>query len=181
MKIEVVKYPDELNVRRASSVRRGEPGCCMKDDPKQPPDAEEAALVDHIGADLWRAFRAYEKAMFERVAAKGFEDISLADSDVFVFVDSEGTPLNEIAKQRRVTKQSAHEQVHSLVKRGYLVMEQDPNDRRARIVRYTKKGNALVASLKSIKRGLHREVVEALGEKQTKKLRMMLAVVENLK
>jgi DNA-binding MarR family transcriptional regulator len=119
--------------------------------------------------------------MFERVNARGFRDVSLADSDVIVFISSEGAPLHEIAKLRGVTKQAVHEQIHGLVKRGYLIIEVDPEDRRARIVRYTNKGRALVESLKSIKRELHNEVANTLGEKQTMALRKTLRLVENLR
>lgn len=56
------------------------------------------AAVDHIGVDLWRAFRSYELAMFERVAARGFDDIVVADSDVLIHIAPSGTRMADIAK-----------------------------------------------------------------------------------
>ena len=140
--------------------------------------SKERHLVDHVGADLWRAFRAYEKAMFARVSESGFDDISLADSDILVLLEPEGIHLTELARRRRVTKQAAHEQVHSLVKRGYLALETDPDDRRARIVGYTRKGLNLTKALVDIKRQLHRKVADAIGADELRSLRQMLAVVE---
>lgn len=146
--------------------------------PKSEPAPKERHLIDHVGADLWRAFRAYEKAMFARVNASGFDDISLADSDILVLLEPEGIRLTELARRRQVTKQAAHEQVHSLVKRGYLALEADPDDRRARIVRYTRKGLSLTKALADIKRQLHRKVTDAIGADRLRALRETLAVVE---
>lgn len=145
---------------------------------EEPESADNAQLVDHIGTDLWRAFRTYEQAMFDRIAGNGFEDITLPDSDVLVHVGKKGIKLVEIARQRRVSKQSAHEQVHSLVKRGYLVLENDPQDRRARIVKHSKKGQALVTSLKQIKRDLHEEITSLIGPDQLSVLKAILAKIE---
>lgn len=101
--------------------------------------------------------------MYARVAKRGVEDISLPDSDVLVFIGAKGAQLVDIARRRRVSKQAVHEQVHSLVKRGYLTLATDPNDRRARIVRHSKKGRALVDALKTIKAELNETVVAAFG------------------
>ena len=146
--------------------------------PKSEPVPKERHLVDHVGEDLWRAFRAYEKAMFARVNASGFDDISLADSDILVLLEPEGIRLTELARRRQVTKQAAHEQVHSLVKRGYLALETDPEDRRARIVCYTRKGLNLTRALADIKRQLNRKVTDAIGADRLRVLRETLAVVE---
>lgn len=140
---------------------------------------DNSDLVDHIGADLWLSFRAYERAMFQRVSTMGYEDITLPDSDVLVFVGPQGAQLVEIARQRRVSKQAVHEQVHSLVKRGYLTLETDPNDRRARIVRHSEKGRALVEALKTVKSGLHNEVAAAFGDKRLAAFREMLELVRD--
>ncbi len=144
-----------------------------------PDTGTDSDLVEHIGADLWLAFRAYERAMYLQVAERGFEDISLPDSDVLVFIGPNGAQLVEIARQRRVSKQAVHEQVHSLVKRGYLTLETDPKDRRARIVRHSQKGRALVEALKGIKSSLHIEVADALGDKRLAELKDMLDLIRN--
>jgi DNA-binding MarR family transcriptional regulator len=139
---------------------------------------DELKSIDHIGADLWRAFRNYERAMFDRVAREGYEDISLADSDILVFVGAKGARPANIAIWRRVTKQSVNEQVHSLIKRGYLVMESDPDDKRAKIVRYTKKGIAMARALQKVKHTLNEEVLSFLGATKLDALSKMLGAIE---
>ncbi len=132
---------------------------------------------DHIGVDLWRAFKAYEAAMYERVAELGFEDITVADSDVLVQVGEKGVSMVQIAAARGVSKQAIQGQVRSLVARGYVEVKPDPDDARAKRVVHTEKGRALVAALVDIKLALHAEVETKLGAERAKNLRNMLGQV----
>lgn len=143
-------------------------------------DPDINGFVDHAGVDLWRAWRAYEAAMYERVAALGFPDIAVADGDILVHITAAGTPFASLAKTRGLSKQAVHERVHSLVKRGYLELMPDPGDKRARIVRHTARGQELVERLKDVKRALHREVEGALGKVQLTTLRQMLAKISGI-
>jgi DNA-binding MarR family transcriptional regulator len=143
-------------------------------------DTKADTKIDHVGVDLWRAFRAYEQAMFERVAAGGFDDIVVSDSDVLVHIARSGTRLADIARRMGFSKQAVHERVHSLVVRGYLELMADTEDRRAKVVRLTRRGAQLADALADIKRTLHAEIAEALGERGMKALRKHLLAVETI-
>lgn len=132
---------------------------------------------DHIGVDLWRAFKAYEAAMFEQVAQLGFEDITVADSDVLVQIGEAGASMVQIASARGVSKQAIQGQVKSLALRGYVAVKPDPDDARARRVVHTQKGRELVAAFVDVKLKLHADVEAKLGTERTKNLRNMLAQV----
>lgn len=132
---------------------------------------------DHIGVDLWRAFRAFESAMFDRVATLGFDDITVADSEVLVEIGAEGRSLVQIAQARRVSKQAIQGQVRSLVDRGYLAVHPDPHDARAKRVLHTDKGMRLVTELVGVKQSLHAEVLEMLGAEQQELLRANLSLI----
>lgn len=143
-----------------------------------PRRSDPATPADHIGVDLWRAFRTYERAMYERVAAIGFPDIAVADSDVLIHVSATGTRLADIAKSHNLTKQSIHERVHSLIGRGYLALSADPHDKRVKVVQLTERGLKLTMALTKVKQGLHREALAALGAADMAKLREMLATID---
>ncbi len=132
---------------------------------------------DHIGVDLWRAFKAYEAAMFEAVAQLGFDDVTVADSDVLVQIGRDGVSMVQIASARGVSKQSIQGQVKSLVARGYVEVKRDPKDARARCVIHTEKGRKLVAALSEVKLKLHAQVEAKLGPERAKNLRNMLVQV----
>ncbi len=143
--------------------------------PKLP---HQTALADHIGVDLWRAYRTYERVMYQRVAAIGFPDIAVADGDILVHISAEGTRLADIAKSHGLTKQSIHERVHSLISRGYLALSADPQDKRVKIVELTERGRELTLALKKVKQTLHSEAMGALGAADMAKLREMLSKVD---
>lgn len=124
---------------------------------------KQGSLVDHIGVDLWVAARAFEQAMFDRVAALGFADVSVADSEILVAIPAKGARMTDVAKSRRVTKQAAQERIKSLIARGYLAVEPDPEDRRARRLVPTERGASLRAALDEVKRNLQSELLDTLG------------------
>jgi DNA-binding MarR family transcriptional regulator len=169
-----VKEPDDIDrfcSGRDEGAMSGRTGSVVS-----PPHA----AVDHVGVDLWRAFRSYEQAMFERVAAGGFADIVVSDSDVLVHVGPSGIRLADIARRMGLTKQAVHERVHSLIVRGYLELSGDPDDRRAKIVQLTARGARLTQALAETKRTLHAEIAATLGERGMTALRRSLATVETI-
>ncbi|MFQ6554118.1 MarR family winged helix-turn-helix transcriptional regulator [Aestuariibius insulae] len=143
-------------------------------------DRPERRPPDHIGADIWRAFKAFEAAMYADLDAEGFADISVADSDVLVLIGPKGTRMTALAAARRITKQAAHEQVRSLLARGYLELGPDPTDGRAKIVRLTDQGDALVKVLDAAKMDLHARVTARIGTHGMAQLKALLADVETL-
>lgn len=127
--------------------------------------------------DLWRAFRLYEREMFARVAAAGFDDLGAADSDILVHVGEDGIGMAALARARGVSKQAVQAPVRALVAKGYLTVGPDPKDARARIVRHDARGRALIAALAEAKASLQGEVEEALGAKGLHELRRSLATI----
>jgi DNA-binding MarR family transcriptional regulator len=73
----------------------------------------------------------------------GFDDIRAPHANVFPFVPPEGVQVSELAKLARVRKQTMAEAVADLERLGYVRREPDPNDRRARLVFLTERGQAV--------------------------------------
>ncbi|MEM7490625.1 MAG: MarR family winged helix-turn-helix transcriptional regulator [Pseudomonadota bacterium] len=137
-------------------------------------DTRQAMAIDHIGVDLWQAFRAFEEGMFAALVAAGYDDVTTADGDVLVHVGPDGTRSTAIAKSRRITKQAAQEQVQRLIRRGYLETRPDPSDGRARLVVLTARGEAMMRDLVDIKRDLDARIARALGPAGMDELRTAL-------
>ena len=74
-----------------------------------------------------------------------FSDIRPAHGCVFRYMNERGLRLTEIAERANMTKQSAGEVVDDLVARGYVERVPDPDDRRAKLVRLTDRGEAAQA------------------------------------
>jgi DNA-binding MarR family transcriptional regulator len=79
-----------------------------------------------------------------RLHAAGYPDITAAHQAVFENIDRDGSRLTTLATRSGMTHQSMSELVHALERAGYLERQPDPADGRARIIRLTEKGQALV-------------------------------------
>lgn len=88
------------------------------------------------------AYDALIADFLEELQEGEFSDIRLVHGCVFRHMKEEGLRLTEIAERGNMTKQSAGEVVDDLVARGYVERFPDPDDRRAKIVRLTERGEA---------------------------------------
>lgn len=88
------------------------------------------------------AFDAIIDEFLDELKDTEFSDIRLAHGCVFRHMKERGLRLTEIAERGNMTKQSAGEVVDDLVARGYVERIPDPDDRRAKIVRLTERGEA---------------------------------------
>src|SRR5690348_10285241 len=88
------------------------------------------------------AFDAIIEEFLDELQNTEFSDIRLVHGCVFRHMKERGLRLTEIAERGNMTKQSAGEVVDDLVARGYVERIPDPDDRRAKIIRLTERGEA---------------------------------------
>ena len=69
-----------------------------------------------------------------------FNDIRPTHGCVFRYVRGQGLRLTEIAERANMTKQSVGEIVDDLAARGYVQRVPDPEDRRAKLICLTERG-----------------------------------------
>ncbi len=68
------------------------------------------------------------------------EETTMGQFRVLAYLADGPLTLSELAKKRRVSLQSAGEQVQGLVERGWIVRTPDPNDRRQSLLKLTDTG-----------------------------------------
>jgi DNA-binding MarR family transcriptional regulator len=88
------------------------------------------------------AFGAVIEEFLGELETSEFSDVRLAHGCVFRHMTESGLRLTEIAGRGNMTKQSAGEVVDDLVALGYVERVPDPDDRRAKLVRLTERGEA---------------------------------------
>jgi DNA-binding MarR family transcriptional regulator len=97
-----------------------------------------------IPALLRHARATYGQAMRRALAEAGYDDIPANGLYIIggLAIDREGITIGQLVRELRVTKQAAGQLVDTLVLRGYLERETDPEDRRKLIVTLTPRGRA---------------------------------------
>jgi DNA-binding MarR family transcriptional regulator len=85
-----------------------------------------------------------------------------------------GITVTELADRVGMTKQAIGQFVTTLVASGHLVTEEDPQDRRLRIVRRTRRGDEVTQELAHLLDGLEQRWAERIGVKRYAEFRRTL-------
>jgi DNA-binding MarR family transcriptional regulator len=70
----------------------------------------------------------------------GFDDVRAAHAPLFVAIDAEGSRVTDLAERAAMSKQAVGELIRHLAARGYVTVDVDPDDRRAKRVALTGRG-----------------------------------------
>jgi len=97
-----------------------------------------------LGSLLNAAGQRLSAELDDALAEAGFDDVRAAHAPVFMAVDPDGTRVTDLAQRSAVTKQAMGELIRYLATRDYLTVGPDPADGRARRVRLTERGWAVV-------------------------------------
>jgi DNA-binding MarR family transcriptional regulator len=124
-------------------------------------------LLDIASAALFEQFRA-------ELDQSEFRDIRPTHGCVFRYVKGPGLRLTEIAERANMTKQSVGEIVDDLAKRGYVKRIPDPDDRRAKLICLTKRGEEAQAYGLSTFAKVEEQWGERYGAERIERLREFL-------
>jgi DNA-binding MarR family transcriptional regulator len=137
-------------------------------------DHQTAAHPQHdrtLGFLLREVYGLLQDDVYEAVAAAGHSGLRAMHSAVLRHLPPEGGRVADLARASGLAKQSATYVVENLVELGYLRTEPDPEDGRARRIRYTARGNKLLAALAKASSEAESRLAAALGPEKLQALR----------
>ncbi len=123
---------------------------------------------------LTAAERSLSSRLEEGIRAAGYSDLRAAHAQVFVAIDPEGSRLTELAGRAGMTKQAMGELVRYLEQHGYLEVEPDSRDRRAKLIRPTSRGWRAHETSIAMQAESDRRLAEQLGDQALRDLRTNL-------
>jgi DNA-binding MarR family transcriptional regulator len=127
-----------------------------------------------IGALLRVPAQAIHRRIINGLNAAGFEELRLPHMAVLQFPGPDGVRPGMLAERAGMSKQAMNQLLGSLEALGYVVRADAPGERRARIVRLTKRGHAAYAKIHEILGEIEREWVAELGHKDFAQLKELL-------
>src|SRR5215471_8565784 len=130
-----------------------------------------------IGALLRVPAQAIHRRIIKDLSAAGFADLSMPHIAVLQFPGPDGVRPGTLAERAGMSKQAMNRLLGSLEESGYLVRSDAPDEGRARVVRFTKRGHAAYSKIYDILRDLEREWNAELGSKDFAQLKELLARV----
>lgn len=127
-----------------------------------------------IGALLRVPAEAIHRRIIRDLNAAGFEDLSMPHMALFRFPGPDGVRPSVLAERAEISKQAMNRLLGSLEDLGYLVRSDAPDEGRARIVRFTKRGHAAYAKALEVLREIERDWRAELGSRDFAELKRLL-------
>jgi DNA-binding MarR family transcriptional regulator len=127
-----------------------------------------------IGALLRVPAQAIHRRIIKGLNAEGFEELRLPHMAVLQFPGPDGVRPGTLAERAGMSKQAMNQLLRSLEGLGYITRSDAPDEGRARIIRFTKRGRAANAKLHDILRDIEREWSNELGPKVFGQLKELL-------
>ncbi|MEI9967962.1 MAG: MarR family winged helix-turn-helix transcriptional regulator [Terracidiphilus sp.] len=127
-----------------------------------------------IGALLRAPAQAIHRRIIRDLNAAGFKGLSLPHMAVFRYPGPDGERPSVLAERANMSKQAMNRLLGSLEELGFLKRSDAPDEGRARIVHFTKRGHAAYAKAVDILRDIERDWNAYLGPKDFARLKEIL-------
>ena len=121
-----------------------------------------------------RASRAETTATLDAIRARGYDDVTLADTNLLANLDTAGTTITALGRRAGVTRQAASQQVAAFERAGYVERSPSEEDGRVAVIRQTDRGRALLDVALDIVDGLEAGYAEHLGPRKLVQLKRLL-------
>jgi DNA-binding MarR family transcriptional regulator len=140
----------------------------------RPPHAIESSLAifgrRNIGVLLQQLSRDFERRARGTLQARGHTELLPSHQAVFASLGRNGTRLTVLAQHAGMTKQAMGQIVDDLEQLGYVERTPDPEDGRAKIVRFTAAGLDFVCDAAEVLDEIWRDYAELLGVRKLDEL-----------
>ncbi|WP_327410718.1 MarR family winged helix-turn-helix transcriptional regulator [Streptomyces sp. NBC_01281] len=113
---------------------------------------------------LGAARRWFDEGLLAALEAEDVDPVTATQLNVFAVLDEQGTTVAELARRMGVTRQTAHQAVHSLIAVGLLEQNPDPESARRRLILRTAKGRTAHERAEAMVGQLERTLAARIGE-----------------
>ena len=127
-----------------------------------------------IGALLRVPAQAIQHRIIRELNAAGFDGLTMAHMPVLQYPGPDGARPGTLAERAGMSKQAMNRLLGTLEDLGYIARSDSPEEGRARIVRFTKRGHAAYRKILDILRDIEREWSAALGSRDFHELKKLL-------
>ncbi len=127
-----------------------------------------------IGALLRVPAQAIHRRIIKDLNAAGFDGLLMPHIAVLQFPGPDGVRPSTLAERAGMSKQAMNQLLRSLEDLGYIVRSDAPDEGRARMIRFTKRGRAAYSRIHEILRDIEREWSAELGPRDFAQLKELL-------
>jgi len=130
-----------------------------------------------IGALLRVPAQAIQRRIIKELNEAGYDELRVPHMAVLQFPGPDGVRPGTLAERAGMSKQAMNQLLRSLESLGYISRSDAPDERRARIVRLTRRGRAAYLRTEDILREIEHEWSAQLGSVDFGRLKELLCRV----
>ncbi|HXW81109.1 MAG TPA: MarR family transcriptional regulator [Acidimicrobiales bacterium] len=150
--------------------------------PSRPPDGSSGPPDTVVIPALLRAARgSYGQAVTVSLHEAGFDDVPRNGPFVLGGMANRGWSASDMVTALEVTKQAASQLIDTLVVRGYLTREVNPEDRRRLTIDLTDRGRAAAGAVRTAVESVDAELAHMISPEEMAGLRVGLAALADIK
>lgn len=127
-----------------------------------------------IGALLRVPANAIQRRIINELNAAGFDGLTMAHMPAIQFPGPDGARPGALAERAGMSKQAMNRILGSLEELGYVTRSESPQEGRARIVRFTRRGHVAYAKIIDILGDIERDWTAELGPRDFAQLKELL-------
>jgi DNA-binding MarR family transcriptional regulator len=127
------------------------------------------------------AWQAYADAVVGRLEEAGIDDLPRHGSFVLGGMAHHAFSASDVVQGLGISKQRASQLIDTLVLRGYLSREPNPQDRRRTTIRLTARGSAAAEEIRTAVVGIDTRLAELLDPHEREVLRKGLGVLTGMR
>ena len=136
--------------------------------------ADPGVPAPSIGALLRLAWTSFRRRLFEAVRAAGYDDLQPMHVLLFRYPTIANLRPGQLAEEVGLSKQAINDLLRQLEAKGYLTLQPDPSDRRARRITLTPRGNELMEYVRSAAHEIAEDWERAVGRARFETVRRTL-------
>jgi DNA-binding MarR family transcriptional regulator len=130
-----------------------------------------------LGIVLGLAYATFVDELHAHLAVEGYDDLGRSYGYVFRTLAAGERSAAELAARLGITAQGAAKLVDEMASRGYVERRPHPDDRRAKLLRLSDRGQGALASARRFHAAYEARLRERLGDRRAAALRRDLEVL----
>ena len=127
-----------------------------------------------IGALLRLAWSSFRRRLFEAVRAAGYDDLQPVHLLLFRYPTIANLRPGQLAEEVGLSKQAINDLLRQLEAKGYIALQPDPSDRRARRIILTPRGTQLMEHVRAAAHDIAEDWERAVGRRRFDAVRKTL-------
>ncbi len=125
---------------------------------------------NYLIVPLLEAFYWFDEGLQNYLRQQGWSEVTRPQSMIMVNVVLGVTKSSEIARRLGISRQAVHSTIEQMVAMDLLTLEEDPNDRRSKVIGISQLGNRRRQDAQRAMRHLTKELARRIGKKNVENL-----------